>query len=74
MLQPFDYDPNEKNKHKFMVQSMYAPDYVVDSQENLVSVCVSRDSYETFFEHATRVIDSDSSWETEDLNLTRDLS
>ncbi|GAB6020379.1 hypothetical protein CHUAL_003087 [Chamberlinius hualienensis] len=25
MLQPFDYDPNEKNKHKFMVQTMFAP-------------------------------------------------
>ena len=26
MLQPFDYDPNEKNNHKFMVQSMaYSP-------------------------------------------------
>ncbi|XP_029816172.1 vesicle-associated membrane protein-associated protein B/C isoform X3 [Manacus vitellinus] len=25
MLQPFDYDPNEKSKHKFMVQSMFAP-------------------------------------------------
>jgi len=25
-LQPFDFDPNEKNKHKFMVQSMFAPD------------------------------------------------
>lgn len=25
-LQPFDYDPNEKNKHKFMVQSLIAPD------------------------------------------------
>jgi hypothetical protein len=25
-LQPFEYDPNEKNKHKFMVQSMFAPD------------------------------------------------
>jgi len=35
MLQPFSYDPNEKNKHKFMVQSMYAPDHVVESQENL---------------------------------------
>uniref|UniRef100_A0A3B3BZF4 MSP domain-containing protein n=1 Tax=Oryzias melastigma TaxID=30732 RepID=A0A3B3BZF4_ORYME len=22
MLQPFDYDPNEKSKHKFMVQSL----------------------------------------------------
>ena len=38
MLQPFSYDPNEKNKHKFMVQSMYAPDNVVESQELLVSV------------------------------------
>lgn len=25
-LQPFDYDPQDKNKHKFMVQSMFAPD------------------------------------------------
>ncbi|XP_071446649.1 vesicle-associated membrane protein-associated protein B [Hetaerina americana] len=25
-LQPFEYDPNEKNKHKFMVQTMFAPD------------------------------------------------
>ncbi|KAJ8011073.1 hypothetical protein DPEC_G00054400 [Dallia pectoralis] len=24
MLQPFDYDPNEKSKHKFMVQSIFA--------------------------------------------------
>ena len=26
MLQPFQYDPNEKSRHKFMVQTMYAPD------------------------------------------------
>lgn len=26
MLQPFDYDPHEKNKHKFMVQSLFAPE------------------------------------------------
>jgi hypothetical protein len=25
-LQPFEYDPNDKNRHKFMVQSMFAPD------------------------------------------------
>ncbi|XP_031295056.2 vesicle-associated membrane protein-associated protein A isoform X1 [Camelus dromedarius] len=25
MLQPFDYDPNEKSKHKFMVQTIFAP-------------------------------------------------
>lgn len=26
LLQPFNYDPNEKNKHKFMVQYMYLND------------------------------------------------
>lgn len=26
MLQPFQYDPNEKNKHKFMVQALFAPE------------------------------------------------
>ncbi|KAL6094286.1 hypothetical protein STEG23_034594 [Scotinomys teguina] len=25
MLQPFDYDPNEKSKHKFIVQTIFAP-------------------------------------------------
>jgi hypothetical protein len=25
-LQPFEYEPQEKNRHKFMVQAMYAPD------------------------------------------------
>ncbi|BFZ13550.1 hypothetical protein BsWGS_16590 [Bradybaena similaris] len=35
MLQPFDYDPNEKNKHKFMVQSMFAPEHAIESQDNL---------------------------------------
>lgn len=25
-LQPYDFDPNEKNKHKFMVQTIIAPD------------------------------------------------
>lgn len=25
-LQPFNFDPNEKNKHKFMVQSLVVPD------------------------------------------------
>ena len=38
MLQPFDYDPNEKNKHKFMVQTMFAPDTPVESTETLVSI------------------------------------
>ena len=36
MLQPFDYDPNEKNKHKFMVQSMFAPDGKIENPDQLV--------------------------------------
>ncbi|KAM3866408.1 vesicle-associated membrane protein-associated protein A-like [Diretmus argenteus] len=30
MLQPFDYDPNEKSKHKFMVQTIFAPSNASD--------------------------------------------
>ncbi|XP_051970202.1 vesicle-associated membrane protein-associated protein A-like isoform X2 [Xyrauchen texanus] len=30
MLQPFDYDPNEKSKHKFMVQAIFVPSSVTD--------------------------------------------
>lgn len=37
MLQPFDYDPNEKSKHKFMVQSVLAP-YDMTDMEGVVSV------------------------------------
>lgn len=36
-LQPFDFDPNEKNKHKFMVQTMIAPDGDINL-ESLVSL------------------------------------
>ena len=36
MLQPFDFDPNEKNKHKFMVQALTIPSPDVDL-ENVVS-------------------------------------
>ncbi|XP_025934580.1 vesicle-associated membrane protein-associated protein A isoform X2 [Apteryx rowi] len=32
MLQPFDYDPNEKSKHKFMVQTIYAPPNISDME------------------------------------------
>ncbi|XP_023331182.1 vesicle-associated membrane protein-associated protein A isoform X2 [Eurytemora carolleeae] len=32
-LQPFEYDPSEKNKHKFMVQSMFAPDGEIDQDK-----------------------------------------
>ena len=37
MLQPFDYDPAEKNKHKFMVQTMFLPDGEEADLESLVS-------------------------------------
>ncbi|XP_029611437.1 vesicle-associated membrane protein-associated protein A isoform X2 [Salmo trutta] len=30
MLQPFEYDPNEKSKHKFMVQTIFAPSNATD--------------------------------------------
>lgn len=36
MLQPFEYDPNEKNKHKFMIQTVFAPDGDID-QDTVVS-------------------------------------
>ncbi|XP_015669746.1 vesicle-associated membrane protein-associated protein A isoform X2 [Protobothrops mucrosquamatus] len=32
MLQPFDYDPNEKSKHKFMVQTIFAPTNITDME------------------------------------------
>lgn len=32
MLQPFDYDPNEKSKHKFMVQAIFAPGTLSDTE------------------------------------------
>ena len=35
-LQPFEFDPMEKNRHKFMVQSMFAPDSDIN-QDTLVS-------------------------------------
>jgi len=36
MLQPFEYDPSEKNNHKFMVQSLIAPSGNFE-QDQLVS-------------------------------------
>jgi len=33
MLQPFEYDPGEKNKHKFMVQSMVAPEGRIEQDQ-----------------------------------------
>jgi hypothetical protein len=34
-LQPFEFDPAEKNKHKFMVQSMFAPETGEINQDTL---------------------------------------
>lgn len=31
-LQPFEFNPEEKNKHKFMVQSMYAPEGEINQE------------------------------------------
>ena len=41
-LQPFEFDPNEKNKHKFMVQSMFAPETGEINQDTLVSAKVAK--------------------------------
>lgn len=35
MLQPFEYDPNERNRHKFMVQTMFAPSGQLDNFDQL---------------------------------------
>lgn len=40
MLQPFVYEANEKNKHKFMVQTVFAPEEAY-SFEELVSIVFS---------------------------------
>jgi len=37
MLQPFDHDSSENSRHKFMVQSMFAPDDLTENHELLVS-------------------------------------
>lgn len=34
LLQPFNYDPNEKNKHKFMVQYLYLNDQEIQLSVN----------------------------------------
>lgn len=79
MLQPFDYDPNEKNKHKFMVQTMFAPDGQIDSQEALTQM------QDTLWKEATpdKLMDSklkcvfelpntDNAWNNLDANVSAD--
>ena len=36
-LQPFEFDPKKKNKHKFMVQSMFAPETGEINQDAMVT-------------------------------------
>ena len=36
-LQPFEFDPKKKNKHRFMVQSMFAPETGEINQDAMVS-------------------------------------
>ena len=38
MLQPFQYDPSEKNNHKFMVQSMPAETATIETLDQLVLI------------------------------------
>jgi|SRR6218665_1383352 len=38
MLQPFEYDGQEKVKHKFLILSMPAPDVPVESVDQLVCI------------------------------------
>lgn len=40
-LQPCDFDPADKNKHKFMVQSLIAPDNDSDDYLNNDVVCIT---------------------------------
>lgn len=53
-LQPFDFDPNEKNRHKFMVQSVVAPDgefnaeQLVRQQKNHKIIGIVRFQFHSF--------------------------
>jgi len=40
MLQPFDSDSTDHSKHRFMVQSMFAPDEPVENIDQLVSFVI----------------------------------
>lgn len=49
LLQPFIYDPNEKNKHKFMVQYMYLNENEMQYSVNDILNMVCMDSLLTCF-------------------------
>ena len=54
MLQPFEYDPKEKSKHKFMVQTMFVPDGYTDSHENLV--CIKQHKYKNLLNFKSQIL------------------
>ena len=47
-LQPYDFDPSEKNKHKFMVQTVVAPD---DNDDEYPIDVVSEDYWHVNLRH-----------------------
>ena len=55
-LQPFEYDPAEKNKHKFMVQSMFAPDGEIN-QDTLVGISIEERFWDLFWNFQWKEID-----------------
>ena len=38
---PFEYDPNEKNRHKFMVQAMFAPEGEINPDTLVSTIFIS---------------------------------
>ena len=45
MLQPFDYNPEEKNNHKFMVQSLFAPNGPIEQDQLVLSLTLLEFSF-----------------------------
>jgi len=81
MLQPFEYDPAEKNKHKFMVQTMFAPDGPYDTEtlwKEAKSDVLMDSKLKCFFEPATEpltapVVKEDSSENKVEVELQKAL-
>lgn len=52
-LQPFEFDPTEKNKHKFMVQTVIAPEGDTDDFVNdvvrVIFVLIFKNKWESEF-------------------------
>lgn len=67
MLQPFDYDPNEKSKHKFMVQTLFAPPNVSD-MDSLVS-CTFINIFNSFFFWHSKPATKSPAWKNKNKKL-----